>query len=78
MGNISFLSSYERIRIRIQKIITDPMMQKIQAVTVRRCCYESEDDWARLIDEIRTTDGVTVIPNEDGSVTIGWKAYFDA
>ena len=71
-------SAYERIGLRIQKLIADPKVQKRQSVVVRRLDEEPLDEWDRLIEDLQSTDGVTVIANEDGTLNVGWKAYSDA
>lgn len=70
--------SYERMGRRVQRVISDPMVQKLQAVTVTRLAAESPDDWRRLMEEISQTAGIRVDQSEDGSARIGWREYFDA
>lgn len=71
-------SAYERIGKRVQKLITDPRVQKLQTITVSRLETEPEEDWDRFIGDMESTDGVTISTNDDGSLKIGWSAYIDA
>ena len=69
---------YEEIGHRVQRIIADPRVQKIQWVIVGRLPGEGIEDWDRLVDEIAETAGVRVDAQGDGSIRIGWGGYFDA
>ena len=68
---------YELVGRRIQRVVADPGVQKIQAVTVSRRDDETPDAWARVLDDLEATDGVEVDRFTDGSVRIGWKRYID-
>ena len=70
-------NSYERLGRRVQRVISDPKVQKVQAVTVTRLAGESPDDWRRLMEEISQTAGIRVDQGEDGSARIGWREYCD-
>ena len=71
------LSSYELVGRRIQRLVSNPNAQKIQAVTVLRRDDEPEESWERVLSELGATDGVVVDRAEDGSVRIGWQMYID-
>ena len=70
-------TSYELVGRRIQRVVADPGVQKIQTVTVSRRDDETPDAWARVLDDLEATDGVEVDRLTDGSVRIGWKRYID-
>ncbi|MEB0008654.1 DUF1654 domain-containing protein [Pseudomonas sp. RTB3] len=70
-------TSYELVGRRIQRVVADPSVQKIQSVTVSRREDEPPDAWARVLDDLEATDGVEVDRLTDGSVRIGWKRYID-
>jgi len=70
-------TSYELVGRRIQRVVADPGVQKLQVVTVSRRDDETPDAWARVLDELEATDGVEVDRLTDGSVRIGWKRYID-
>ena len=72
------LSAYERIGMRIQKLVADPLVQKNQAVSVTRRDDEPLEAWERFMEDLRATDGITILLEDSGPVKIGWKAYIDA
>ncbi|GFM89376.1 hypothetical protein PSCICO_47750 [Pseudomonas cichorii] len=70
--------TYEHIRRRIQRILTDPKLQKTQSVTVARLPDESCSDWRNLMTEIGEVDGIRLDDMGDGVVRIAWKEYSEA
>ena len=65
-------SAYERMGIRIQKIINSPTAQKAKAALLFKLPDESEDDWAQLLEEIGENDNVTLAWRDDGGVQLFW------
>lgn len=65
-------SAYERMGIRIQKIINSPTAQKAKAALLFKLPEESEDDWAQLLEEIGENDNVTLAWRDDGGVQLFW------
>lgn len=65
-------SPYERLGIRVQKIINSPTAQKAKAALLFRLPEESEEDWAQLLEEIAENDNVTLAWRDDGGVQIFW------
>lgn len=70
-------NSYEQVGRRIQRIVSDPGVQKVQAVTVVKRDDESPDAWERVLQEFDETDGITVERLGADSVRIGWQRYVD-
>ncbi|MCV4344301.1 DUF1654 domain-containing protein [Pseudomonas capsici] len=68
----SLPGSYERLGIRVQKIINSPTAQKAKATLIFRQPDEPEDDWAQLLEEIAENDNVTLAWRDDGGVQIFW------
>ncbi|MGC5700477.1 DUF1654 domain-containing protein [Pseudomonas sp. NFXW11] len=66
------LSSYERLGIRIQKIINSPTAQKAKAALIFRLADEPQDEWEQLLEEIAENDNVTLAYRDDGGVQIFW------
>ncbi|KPY38595.1 Uncharacterized protein ALO52_02762 [Pseudomonas syringae pv. primulae] len=64
--------SYQRMGIRVQKIINSPTAQKSRAALLFRLQDESEDDWAQLLEEIAENDNVTLAWRDDGGVQLFW------
>jgi hypothetical protein len=69
--------SYEQVGRRIQRIVSNPNVQKVQAVTIFKRDDEPLDAWERVLQEFDETDGITVERLGDGSVRIGWKQFID-
>ncbi|AZC23819.1 hypothetical protein C4K39_2144 [Pseudomonas sessilinigenes] len=66
------LSSYERLGVRIQKIINSPTAQKSKAALIFRLPDEPQEEWERLLEEIAENDNVTLAYRDDGGVQIFW------
>ena len=65
-------SSYERLGVRVQKIINSPTAQKAKAALVFRLPDEIEDEWNQMLEEIAENDNVTLACRDDGGVQIFW------
>jgi hypothetical protein len=65
-------SSYERLGLRVQKIINSPNAQKAKAALIFRLPDEPVDEWERLLEEIAENDNVTLAYRDDGGVQIFW------
>jgi len=70
-------NSYEHVGRRIQKMVSDPKMQKHQAVNITRRDDEAPGAWEKVLQELDETDGVTVERLDQDRVRIGWKSYSD-
>lgn len=64
--------AYQRLAIRVQKIINSTNAQKNKAALIFRLPEEPEDEWARLLEEIAENDNVTLAYRDDGGVQIFW------
>ncbi|MCI9875890.1 DUF1654 domain-containing protein [Pseudomonas atacamensis] len=64
--------AYERMGMRVQKIINSPTAQKAKAALIFRLPDEPMDDWERLLEEIDENDNVTLAYRDDGGVQIFW------
>jgi hypothetical protein len=64
--------AYERLAIRVQKIINSINAQKAKAALIFRLPDEPEDEWQRLLEEIAENDNVTLAYRDDGGVQIFW------
>jgi hypothetical protein len=74
----SDVGSYADIGHRIQKIISDPKVQRTQMVTVTRLPTDKPDAWRRVLAEISETAGIQVDKLDDQVVRIGWREYCEA
>lgn len=68
----SLPGSYERLGVRVQKIINSPTAQKAKAALIFRLPDELEDEWSQLLEEIAENDNVTLAYRDDGGVQIFW------
>jgi hypothetical protein len=76
--NITFIpNSYEHVGRRIQKMVSDPKVQKHQAVKITRREDEAPEAWERVLQELDETDGITVQRLDQDCVQIGWKGYME-
>lgn len=64
--------AYQRLAIRVQKIINSTNAQKAKAALIFRLPDEPEDEWLRLLEEIAENDNVTLAYRDDGGVQIFW------
>lgn len=64
--------AYERMGMRVQKIINSPTAQKAKAALIFRLPDEPADEWERLLEEIDENDNVTLAYRDDGGVQIFW------
>ena len=64
--------AYQRLAIRVQKIINSTNAQKNKAALIFRLPEEPEDEWARLLEEIAENYNVTLAYRDDGGVQIFW------
>lgn len=70
-------NSYEQVGRRIQRMVSDPKVQKHQAVTITRRDDEDPIAWECVLRELDETEGVTVERLEEGAVRVGWQKYID-
>nr|WP_251029499.1 DUF1654 domain-containing protein [Pseudomonas fluorescens] len=64
--------AYERLAIRVQKIINSTNAQKAKAALIFRLPDEPVDEWERLLEEIAENDNVTLAYRDDGGVQVFW------
>ncbi|MFJ2488915.1 DUF1654 domain-containing protein [Pseudomonas sp. NPDC087639] len=64
--------AYERMGMRVQKIINSPTAQKAKAALIFRLPDEPMDKWEQLLEEIDENDNVTLAYRDDGGVQIFW------
>ncbi len=64
--------AYQRMGIRVQKIINSQSAQKSKAALIFRLPDEPVDEWEQLLEEIDENDNVTLAYRDDGGVQIFW------
>lgn len=67
------LSSFDRLSLRIQKIISSPSAQKLKSAIISKSQDECPEDWSRLLDDISETENVTMTRENDGAVRVTWS-----
>jgi len=63
---------FDRLRNRFQAHVASPISQKNQSCRVDRLDSDNDDDWGRMLDDLRETEGVTVQADAAG-VDIDWR-----
>ncbi|MFO6985312.1 MULTISPECIES: DUF1654 domain-containing protein [unclassified Pseudomonas] len=66
-------SRYDLLVARLQRLISSPPVQRVRAVTIRKLEEEAQEDWERLLEELRSNDGLEIEEGEEGAVTIRWQ-----
>lgn len=66
-------SGYGLLVGRLQRLINSPPVQRVRAVTIRKLDEEVQEDWERLLEEMRSNDGLEIEEGEEGAVTIRWQ-----
>lgn len=74
---VSASASYDRLAMRIQKIINSPTAQKSRSALIFRLTDDPEDDWSQLLGEIAENDNVTLAWRDDGGVQVFWTVPKD-
>lgn len=69
---LSMTTSYERLVRRINAHIAEPRAQLARRCVVQRLDTDCEDDWEKVLDEMREADGVTFICRGD-AVEFAWE-----
>lgn len=64
--------TYQRMGMRVQKIINSPTVQKAKAALIFRLPDEPVNEWEQLLEEIDENDNVTLAYRDDGGVQIFW------
>ena len=65
-------SAYERMGLRVQKIINSQSAQQAKTALIFRMPDEPADEWEQLLEEIGENDNVTLAYRDDGGVQIFW------
>ena len=63
---------FDRLRSRFQAHVASPISQHNQCCRVDRLDSDNDDDWDRMLDDLRETEGVTVQADPAG-VDITWR-----
>jgi len=69
----SLTTSYERLVLRINACIARSTAQLARRCRIERLQADCDDDWERVLDELRQVDGVTATLDPDGALLLIWK-----
>ncbi|MCV6328505.1 DUF1654 domain-containing protein [Pseudomonas aeruginosa] len=67
------LTATDRLGLRVAAMISSPKAQLERAVTVHQLDTDPDEAWESVMGLISEEDGVELIFNDDGSVTLRWS-----
>ncbi|MFC0708328.1 DUF1654 domain-containing protein [Azorhizophilus paspali] len=71
------LTPLERLGLRVSSMINAPKAQLERRVTIHRLDTDSDEAWEGVMELLAETDGLGMVVNEDGSVTLRWERAAD-
>ncbi|AMA38083.1 TPA: DUF1654 domain-containing protein [Pseudomonas aeruginosa] len=71
------LTATDRLGLRVAAMISSPKAQLERAVTVHQLDTDPDEAWESVMGLISEEDGVELIFNDDGSVTLRWSIRND-
>jgi len=66
------LTALERLGLRVSAMINSPRAQLERTVTIHRLDTDADEDWLQVVDLLGETDGIALVHNEVGTVTLRW------
>ena len=67
------LTAAERLGLRVSEMINSPKAQDLRMVTIHRLDTDSAEAWEGVMGVLAETDGLELIFNDDGTVTLKWE-----
>ncbi|MGP3789449.1 DUF1654 domain-containing protein [Pseudomonas sp. B392_1p] len=67
----------ERLGLRVSSMINSPMAQLGRRVTIHRLDDDPDEAWDSVMELLAETDGLQMIFNDDGTVTLMWDKPSD-
>lgn len=67
------MSGMEKLGLRVSSMINHPVAQIQRWVTIHRLDTDGEREWKEVVGLLAETDGIDMVRNEDGSVTLRWE-----
>lgn len=68
------MAGLDRLRLRISAMVNSPRAASLRQATIWRLESDSDRAWAQVMEELAETDGLEMVENEDGTVTLQWEA----
>lgn len=69
------ISGYYRLTRRLSHTLSSPAIQAARQATFKRSEHDHPEDWERLIDELRSSEAVSVTHHDDARISIRWHHY---
>lgn len=67
----------ERLGLRVSAMINSPVSQLARRVTIHQLDDDPDEAWDAVIEVLAETDGLEMIINDDGTVTLTWAKSTD-
>lgn len=67
-------SPTERLMVRVSEMINSPIAQLGRRVMIHRLDDDPEEVWGAMLEALAETDGLEMIFNDDGTVTLQWES----
>lgn len=66
-------SPAERLGLRVSAMINSPIAQLGRRVTIHQLDDDPDEVWSAMLETLAETDGLDMVTNEDGTVTLQWE-----
>ncbi|NHN79605.1 DUF1654 domain-containing protein [Azotobacter chroococcum] len=71
------LTPLERLGLRVSSMINAPIAQLERQATIHRLDTDPDEAWEGVLELLAETDGLEMVANDDGSVTLKWERPAD-
>ncbi len=71
------LTGLERLGLRVSSMINHPVAQIQRWVTIHRLDTDGDREWEEVLEVLAETDGIDMVFNDDGTVTLKWDTPSD-
>ncbi|MBD1602389.1 DUF1654 domain-containing protein [Pseudomonas typographi] len=68
------MSPAERLSIRVASMINHPMSQLRRMAVIHQLIDDPDDVWEAMLEGLAELDELSLIHNDDGTVTVAWEA----
>ncbi|MCG6540208.1 DUF1654 domain-containing protein [Pseudomonas sp. KSR10] len=70
-------SPAEKLGLRVSAMINSPIAQLGRRVTIHRLDDDPQEAWDSVMEMLAETDGLNMVFNDDGTVTLEWEKSSD-
>ncbi|MFJ7792294.1 DUF1654 domain-containing protein [Pseudomonas sp. NPDC096950] len=71
------LTGLDRLGLRVSAMIASPVAQIQRWVTIHKLDTDDDQAWDEIVAVLSETDGIEMIFNDDGAITLRWDAQTD-